>query len=147
MQTKTKVEAKTSKSSKQGGESLKSFQSKQVCQVKEEELQRTMITISKPSTEQPPPKRWLTKKVKQEAKHTHGSLLVLEALTARPEVSNVLMASPAHAGVLFDFNLTLPIIAGQFLALMFILDKVVFSPIGEILDKRDGELARMARIL
>merc|ERR1712216_285689 len=31
-------------------------------------------------------------------------------------------------------------IAGQFLALMFILDKVVFSPIGEILDKRDGEL-------
>jgi len=55
-------------------------------------------------------------------------------------VSNVMMASPAHAGVLFDFNLTLPIIAGQFLALMFILDKVVFSPIGEILDKRDGEL-------
>jgi len=55
-------------------------------------------------------------------------------------VSNVLLAAPANAGVLFDFNLTLPIIAGQFLALMFILDKVVFSPIGEILDKRDGEL-------
>jgi len=58
-------------------------------------------------------------------------------------VSNVMMASPAHAGVLFDFNLTLPIIAGQFLALMFILDKVMFSPVGEVLDKRDGELRNM----
>lgn len=60
------------------------------------------------------------------------------ALTA--VVSNVLLAGPANAGVLFDFNLTLPIIAGQFLALMFIMDKLVYSPVGEVLDKRDGEL-------
>lgn len=53
-------------------------------------------------------------------------------------VANVLMASPANAGVLFDFNLTLPIIMGQFLVLMFILDKVVFAPVGDVLEKRDG---------
>merc|ERR1711998_309472 len=50
------------------------------------------------------------------------------------------MATPANAGVLFDFNLTLPIIAGQFLALMFIMDKLVYTPVGEVLDKRDSEL-------
>lgn len=55
-------------------------------------------------------------------------------------VSNLLIAAPSHAGVLFDFNLTLPIIAGQFLALMFVLDKLIYTPVGEVLDKRDGEL-------
>lgn len=55
-------------------------------------------------------------------------------------LANVVAASPAHAGVLFDFNLTLPIIAGQFLVLMFIMDKLVYTPVGEVLDKRDKEL-------
>lgn len=55
-------------------------------------------------------------------------------------VSNVLLAAPAEAGVLFDFNLTLPIIAGQFLALMFILDKLIYTPVGDVIDKRDAEL-------
>jgi len=55
-------------------------------------------------------------------------------------VANVLMATPAHAGVLFDFNATLPIIMGQFLVLMFILDKVVFSPVGATLDERDAKV-------
>mmetsp|Transcript_8687 Transcript_8687/g.11761 ORF Transcript_8687/g.11761 Transcript_8687/m.11761 type:complete len:227 (-) Transcript_8687:278-958(-) len=55
-------------------------------------------------------------------------------------VSNVLMAAPANAGVLFDFNLTLPIIVAQFLALMFVMDKLVYTPVGEVIDKRDGEL-------
>mmetsp|Transcript_10019 Transcript_10019/g.11684 ORF Transcript_10019/g.11684 Transcript_10019/m.11684 type:complete len:251 (-) Transcript_10019:213-965(-) len=63
---------------------------------------------------------------------------------ARPALvtalANVVMATPAHAGVLFDFNATLPIIMGQFLVLMFILDKVVFSPVGKVLDERDGEI-------
>merc|ERR1719183_2375776 len=36
--------------------------------------------------------------------------------------AKALLAAPANAGVLFDFNLTLPIIAGQFLLLMFIPD-------------------------
>lgn len=44
-------------------------------------------------------------------------------------VANILMALPAHAeaGKIFDFNLTLPIMAGQFLLLMVFLDKTWFS--------------------
>jgi F-type H+-transporting ATPase subunit b len=55
-------------------------------------------------------------------------------------LANVVMSSPAHAGVLFDFNLTLPIIMGQFLILMVILDKVAFGPVGEVLNTRDAEI-------
>ena len=51
------------------------------------------------------------------------------------------MPAHAEAGKLFDFNLTLPIIAAEFLALMFILDKTMFGPVGKALDDRD-ELIR-----
>lgn len=52
------------------------------------------------------------------------------------------MASPAFAeGKLFDFNLTLPVMAGQFLLLMVFLDKTWFTPVGKVLDERD-ELIR-----
>jgi F-type H+-transporting ATPase subunit b len=44
------------------------------------------------------------------------------------------------AGKIFDFNLTLPIMAGQFLLLMVFLDKTWFTPVGKVLDSRDGEL-------
>jgi F-type H+-transporting ATPase subunit b len=55
-------------------------------------------------------------------------------------ITNALMALPAHAeaGKIFDFNLTLPIMAGQFLLLMVFLDKFWFSPVGKVLDERDG---------
>lgn len=58
-------------------------------------------------------------------------------------ISNLLMALPAHAeaGKIFDFNLTLPIMAGQFLLLMVFLDKFWFGPVGKLLDERD-ELLR-----
>lgn len=57
-------------------------------------------------------------------------------------VTNLLMASPAFAaGKLFDFGLTLPIMAGQFLLLMVFLDKTWFTPVGKVLDERD-ELIR-----
>merc|ERR1712100_782786 len=57
-------------------------------------------------------------------------------------LTNLVMTMPAHAeaGKLFDFNLTL-IIAAEFLALMFILDKTMFGPVGKALDDRD-ELIR-----
>lgn len=63
---------------------------------------------------------------------------VRPALTAA--VANLLMVAPAHAGVLFDFNLTMPIIMSQFLVLMVILDKIVFTPVGAVLDERDADL-------
>lgn len=55
-------------------------------------------------------------------------------------ISNALMALPAHAeaGKIFDFNLTLPIMVGQFLLLMVFLDKFWFGPVGRVLDERDG---------
>eukprot|EP01024_Parvocaulis_polyphysoides_P028879 TRINITY_DN26066_c0_g1_i1.p2 TRINITY_DN26066_c0_g1~~TRINITY_DN26066_c0_g1_i1.p2 ORF type:complete len:217 (-),score=64.94 TRINITY_DN26066_c0_g1_i1:168-818(-) len=58
-------------------------------------------------------------------------------------VTNILLSLPAHAeaGKLFDFNLTLPIMAGQFLLLMIWLDKFWFGPVGKVLDERD-ELIR-----
>ena len=54
-------------------------------------------------------------------------------------LTNLAMTLPAHAeaGKLFDFDLTLPIMAAEFMALMFILDKTMFGPVGKQLDDRD----------
>jgi hypothetical protein len=55
-------------------------------------------------------------------------------------VTNAIVALPSFAGEpgkIFDFNLTLPIIAAEFLLLMVILDKTVFGPVGKALDDRD----------
>lgn len=57
-------------------------------------------------------------------------------------LANIVMAGPANAGNLFDFNATLPIICGQFLILMVLLDKVVFDPVGNVLDERDSEIRK-----
>lgn len=57
-------------------------------------------------------------------------------------VANIVAAGPAQAGVLFDFNLTLPVIMAQFLVLMVILDKTLFTPVGEKIDKRNALLAK-----
>ena len=57
-------------------------------------------------------------------------------------ISNAMLALGAHAetGKIFDFNLTLPVMAGQFLLLMVFLDKTWFSPVGSLLDDRDKQL-------
>jgi hypothetical protein len=53
-------------------------------------------------------------------------------------VANLLMAMPSMAaGKLFDFNLTLPIMASEILILMVFLDKFWFTPVGKVLDERD----------
>ncbi|QDZ18305.1 subunit b' of chloroplast F-type H+-transporting ATPase [Chloropicon primus] len=59
----------------------------------------------------------------------------------------LMLALPALAeeaekepGKLFDFDLTLPIMAAQFLVLMVFLDKTWFSPVGKVLDDRDENL-------
>ena len=59
-------------------------------------------------------------------------------------MTNAIVALPSFAGEpgkIFDFNLTLPIIAAEFLLLMVILDKTVFGPVGKALDDR-GKLIR-----
>jgi F-type H+-transporting ATPase subunit b len=54
---------------------------------------------------------------------------------------NALMVLPALAeeekGKIFDFNLTLPIIAVQFLLLMVALDNIWFKPVAKVMDTRD----------
>merc|ERR1711959_383700 len=52
-------------------------------------------------------------------------------------LANILLVMPAHAGKVFDFNATLPLMTAQFLLLMVFLDKTWFGPVGKILDKRD----------
>jgi len=86
---------------------------------------------------------------KQEQRQVFQALSKVELPAAvRPAVAgavaNVMLAMPALAkepGALFDFNLTLPIIAGEFLLLLVILDKTIFGPVGKALDDRD-ELIR-----
>merc|ERR1719487_448811 len=75
------------------------------------------------------------------------------APAARPVVDAVLGAgavqligalpAAAEAGKLFDFDATLPIMAGQFLLLMVVLDKTWFSPVGAVLDERDEKIRGM----
>ncbi|CEF96523.1 ATPase, F0 complex, subunit B/B',bacterial/chloroplast [Ostreococcus tauri] len=65
----------------------------------------------------------------------------LPALTLAMQAASMVPAAHAEAGKLFDFDLTLPIIATEFLLLMTILDKTVFGPVGKALDDRD-ELIR-----
>lgn len=43
----------------------------------------------------------------------------------------------AEAGKLFDFDATLPVVAAEFLTLMVILDKTLFTPIGKVMAERD----------
>ena len=58
--------------------------------------------------------------------HHHGGLVVLLA-----------MAEEMEKAKLFDFNLTLPIIMGEFLLLMVALDAIWFKPLGKFMDDQD----------
>lgn len=50
------------------------------------------------------------------------------------------LAVEIEKAALFDFNLTLPIIALEFLFLMFALDKVYYTPLGKFMDERDAAI-------
>ncbi|GFQ03483.1 ATP synthase subunit b' chloroplastic [Phtheirospermum japonicum] len=50
------------------------------------------------------------------------------------------LASEVEKASLFDFNLTLPIIALEFLFLMVALDKVYYTPLGKFMDERDAAI-------
>ncbi|KAI8476872.1 MAG: chloroplast ATP synthase subunit II [Monoraphidium minutum] len=62
------------------------------------------------------------------------------ALTAVATQLIMAMPAAAEAGKLFDFNLTLPIMASEILLLMVFLDKAWFGPVGKVLDERDATL-------
>ncbi|XP_078438549.1 ATPase, F0 complex, subunit B/B', bacterial/chloroplast [Wolffia australiana] len=50
------------------------------------------------------------------------------------------MAAEIEKAALFDFNLTLPAIAAEFLLLMVALDKIYFTPLGNFMDERDAAI-------
>ncbi|GAB4831765.1 ATP synthase subunit b 2, partial [Ancistrocladus abbreviatus] len=50
------------------------------------------------------------------------------------------LAEEIEKAALFDFNLTLPIIMVEFLLLMFALDKIYFTPLGNFMDERDAAI-------
>lgn len=54
-----------------------------------------------------------------------------------------LLAEEFEKAQLFDFDLTLPIMMVQFLALMVALDKVYYTPLGNFMDARDKEIKAM----
>ncbi|RRT80486.1 hypothetical protein B296_00014102 [Ensete ventricosum] len=79
-------------------------------------------------------------------------LLKRLALSSRPAAiaaaaAAMVAASPLPAlaeqiekAALFDFNLTLPLIAIEFLLLMVALDKIYFTPLGKFMDERDSSI-------
>ncbi|KAL7595068.1 ATP synthase subunit b', chloroplastic [Lactuca sativa] len=66
-----------------------------------------------------------------------AAALVAASVAATPFPS---LAVEIEKAQLFDFDLTLPIIAAEFLFLMFALDKVYYSPLGNFMDGRDKEI-------
>ncbi|KAG6510372.1 ATP synthase subunit b', chloroplastic-like [Zingiber officinale] len=50
------------------------------------------------------------------------------------------LAEQIEKAALFDFNLTLPAIAIEFLLLMVALDKIYFTPLGKFMDERDAAI-------
>ncbi|CAA7407067.1 unnamed protein product [Spirodela intermedia] len=50
------------------------------------------------------------------------------------------LAAEIEKAALFDFNLTLPAIASEFLLLMVALDKIYFTPLGKFMDERDAAI-------
>lgn len=70
---------------------------------------------------------------------------LLKPVSAAVAVAIAAMPMPALAeqmekAALFDFNLTLPAIALEFLLLMVALDKIYFTPLGKFMEERDASI-------
>ncbi|KAK9699941.1 hypothetical protein RND81_08G205200 [Saponaria officinalis] len=69
------------------------------------------------------------------------STLTVSATTAATLLlPHAAVAAEIEKASLFDFNLTLPIIMAEFLVLMFALDKIYYTPLGDFMDRRDAEI-------
>lgn len=67
-----------------------------------------------------------------------ASFLAFNALMVMPALAEEIEKEPK--GKIFDFNLTLPIIAVQFLLLMVALDNIWFKPVAKVMDSRDENI-------
>ncbi|KRX12137.1 ATP synthase subunit b', chloroplastic, partial [Trichinella nelsoni] len=70
--------------------------------------------------------------------HLLQSLSVIAATSLA--VAPPSLAAEIEKAALFDFDLTLPIQAVQFLLLMVALDKLYYSPLGKFMDERDAAI-------
>ncbi|XP_008796790.2 ATP synthase subunit b', chloroplastic [Phoenix dactylifera] len=68
-----------------------------------------------------------------------GAIVAAAAVAASPLPA---LAEQMEKASLFDFNLTLPAIAVEFLLLMVALDKLYFTPLGKFMDERDAAIRR-----
>lgn len=66
--------------------------------------------------------------------------LVATAAVAVAAAPLPVLAEQMEKAALFDFNLTLPLIATEFLLLMVALDKLYFTPLGKFMDERDAKI-------
>lgn len=71
----------------------------------------------------------------QSALMKQASFLAINVLMVLPALAEEVEKEPK--GKIFDFNLTLPIIAVQFLLLMVALDNIWFKPVAKVMDSRD----------
>lgn len=76
--------------------------------------------------------------VKNSALMKQASFVAFNALLVMPALAEELEKEPK--GKIFDFNLTLPIIAVQFLLLMVALDNIWFKPVAKVMDARDENI-------
>lgn len=71
----------------------------------------------------------------QNALMKQATFIAFNALMVLPALAEEMEKEPK--GKIFDFNLTLPIIAVQFLLLMVALDNIWFKPVAKVMDSRD----------
>lgn len=69
-----------------------------------------------------------------------ASFLAFNAVMVLPALAEEVEKEPK--GKIFDFNLTLPIIAVQFLLLMVALDNIWFKPVAKVMDARDEDIRK-----
>uniref|UniRef100_A0A0D9Z5G5 ATP synthase subunit b', chloroplastic n=1 Tax=Oryza glumipatula TaxID=40148 RepID=A0A0D9Z5G5_9ORYZ len=85
-----------------------------------------------------PPRRQQQQQPRRGLKQLPG--LVATAAVAVAAAPLPALAEQMEKAALFDFNLTLPLIATEFLLLMVALDKLYFTPLGKFMDERDAKI-------
>ncbi|KAL7187376.1 hypothetical protein ACSBR1_037447 [Camellia fascicularis] len=111
---------------------------------------KTLIPSSSSSSPSLPPKPRLQLPQISLPKFPKTQLKSLTNSTSLKSMTAIIAASLAAAppslaeviekAALFDFDLTLPIMMAEFLFLMFALDKVYYTPLGNFMDQRDAAI-------
>lgn len=76
-------------------------------------------------------------KITQNPALHNAAFFAMNTLWAVPAIAAEVAAEAEEKGKIFDFNLTLPIIAAEFLLLMVALDNIWFKPVAKVMDDRD----------